>query len=145
MPLAQPEVAEISHWIDGAVVAGRSGRTSAVYNPATGAQTGAVALADEPEVEAAVASAVAAAEVWRHASLSTRASVLFGFRDLLHRHADDLAATVTAEHGKVRADALGEVARGLENVEFATAVPTLLKGGYSEQASTDVDVYSIRQ
>ncbi|MGN6131321.1 MAG: CoA-acylating methylmalonate-semialdehyde dehydrogenase, partial [Nocardioidaceae bacterium] len=86
-----------------------------------------------------------AAQDWRNASLSKRASVLFAFRELLHQHADELAAIVTAEHGKVLADAAGEVARGLENVEFATGVPHLLKGGFSEQASTGVDVYSIRQ
>jgi malonate-semialdehyde dehydrogenase (acetylating)/methylmalonate-semialdehyde dehydrogenase len=145
MTSALPGIVEITHWIDGAPAVGRSGRTAAVYNPATGGQTGTVTLADSPEVDVAVASAAAAAASWRRASLSTRASVLFTFRELLHRHADDLAATVTAEHGKVTADALGEVARGLENVEFATAVPTLLKGGFSEQASSDVDVYSIRQ
>ena len=136
---------QIGHWIDGRRTPGSSGRTAPVFNPASGEQTGAVALASAGEVGAAVASAVAAARSWRSASLSRRAAVLFAFRELLHAHADELAALVTAEHGKVLADAAGEVARGLENVEFATGVPQLLKGGYSEQAATGVDVYSIRQ
>ncbi|MST32384.1 CoA-acylating methylmalonate-semialdehyde dehydrogenase [Acidimicrobiaceae bacterium USS-CC1] len=135
----------ISHWIGGQRVAGRSGRSGPVFDPATGQQTGAVDLADVGEVDEAVASAVAASRDWRRASLAKRAAVLFAFRELLHARQDDLAAVVTAEHGKVLADAAGEVARGLENVEFATGVPHLLKGGYSEQASTGVDVYSIRQ
>jgi malonate-semialdehyde dehydrogenase (acetylating)/methylmalonate-semialdehyde dehydrogenase len=136
---------QIGHWIDGRRTPGTSGRTAPVFNPASGEQTGEVALASAGEVGAAVASAVAAARSWRSASLSRRAAVLFAFRELLHAHADELAALVTAEHGKVLADAAGEVARGLENVEFATGVPQLLKGGYSEQAATGVDVYSIRQ
>ena len=136
---------QIGHWIDGRRTPGTSGRTVAAFNPATGEHTGDVALASSEEVSAAVATAVAAARSWRSASLSRRAAVLFAFRELLHAHADELAALVTAEHGKVLGDAAGEVARGLENVEFATGVPQLLKGGYSEQAATGVDVYSIRQ
>lgn len=116
-----------------------------MYNPATGEQSGEVDLASTDEVYAAVASAKAAAKTWRAASLSKRAAVLFAFRELLHTHADDLAAIITAEHGKVLADAAGEIARGLENVEYACGVPDLLKGGFSAQASTGVDVYSIRQ
>jgi malonate-semialdehyde dehydrogenase (acetylating)/methylmalonate-semialdehyde dehydrogenase len=135
----------IPHWIDGRRTPGSSGRTGPVYNPATGEQTGAVDLASASEVEAAVASGVAAAVEWRQASLSRRAEILFAFRERLHAHATELAAIMTAEHGKVLADAAGEVARGLENVEFATGVPQLLKGDFSEQASTGVDVYSIRQ
>jgi malonate-semialdehyde dehydrogenase (acetylating)/methylmalonate-semialdehyde dehydrogenase len=135
----------ISHWIDGAVRTGTSGRTGPVYNPATGLQSGEVDLASTEEVAAAVASAKAAAKEWRTASLSRRSAVLFAFRELLHNGAEELAKIVTAEHGKVHADALGEVARALENVEFACGVPELLKGGYSEQAATGVDVYSIRQ
>jgi malonate-semialdehyde dehydrogenase (acetylating) / methylmalonate-semialdehyde dehydrogenase len=135
----------LAHWIDGERRASQSGRTSPVFNPATGEQTGDVGLADVGEVDAAVAIAKAAAREWRHASLSKRAAILFTFRELLHQRSDELAAIVTAEHGKVTADALGEIARGLENVEFATGVPQLLKGGFSEQAATDVDVYSIRQ
>jgi malonate-semialdehyde dehydrogenase (acetylating)/methylmalonate-semialdehyde dehydrogenase len=135
----------ISHWIDGHETPGSSGRTADVFNPATGEVSGKVDLADAGEVDAAVRSARQAATAWRATSLSTRASVLFTMRHLLHERADEVAEAITAEHGKVHADALGEVARGLENVEFATGVPQLLKGGYSEQASTGVDVYSIRQ
>jgi malonate-semialdehyde dehydrogenase (acetylating)/methylmalonate-semialdehyde dehydrogenase len=135
----------ISHWIEGRTVAGTSGRTAAVHNPATGAVTGEVDLASTAEVAAAVATAVSAAQQWRSSSLSQRAAVLFAFRQLLHERSDDLARIITAEHGKVHSDALGEIARGLENVEFATGVPQLLKGGFSEQAATGVDVYNIRQ
>jgi malonate-semialdehyde dehydrogenase (acetylating)/methylmalonate-semialdehyde dehydrogenase len=135
----------IPHWIDGARVAGTSGRTGPVFNPASGEQTGAVDLASADEVRAAVASAKAAAAEWRTASLSRRSAVLFAFRELLHAGSDELARIITAEHGKVLADAAGEVARALENVEFACGVPQLLKGGFSEQAATGVDVYSIRQ
>jgi malonate-semialdehyde dehydrogenase (acetylating)/methylmalonate-semialdehyde dehydrogenase len=136
---------DIGHWINGRPRAGESGRLSPVYNPATGEQTGSVTFADVAEVDAAAESARIAAVEWRRASLSRRSAVLFGFRELLHQREDELAAIVTAEHGKVLSDALGEIARGLENVEFATGVPTLMKGGYSEQAATGVDVYSIRQ
>jgi malonate-semialdehyde dehydrogenase (acetylating)/methylmalonate-semialdehyde dehydrogenase len=135
----------ISHWIAGRITPGTSGRTSPVYNPATGVQTGQVELASVAEVDAAVSGAVEAAREWRQASLSRRAAVLFAFRELLHDRADELAKIVTAEHGKVLSDAAGEIARGLENVEFATGVPNLLKGGFSEQVSSGVDVYSIRQ
>ena len=135
----------IAHWIGGKQAPSESGRTSPVFNPATGEQTASVGLASAAEVDAAVAVAKEAARDWRTASLSKRAAILFEFRELLHRRQTELAAIVTSEHGKVLADALGEVARGLENVEFATGLPQLLKGGFSEQASTDVDVYSIRQ
>lgn len=135
----------ISHWIDGRESAGTSGRTAPVFNPATGAQTGEVDLASASEVDAAVARAAEAARSWRQASLSRRSAVLFAFRELLHQRSDELAAIITAEHGKVLSDAAGEIARGLENVEFATGVPQLLKGGFSEQAATGVDVYNIRQ
>jgi malonate-semialdehyde dehydrogenase (acetylating)/methylmalonate-semialdehyde dehydrogenase len=135
----------ISHWMDGRKTAGSSGRTAPVYNPATGQASAEVELASGGEVQVAVAVAVAAGKQWRHASLSQRAGVLFAFRQLLHERTDELAAIVTAEHGKVLSDAAGEIARGLENVEFAAGVPALLKGGFSEQVSTGVDVYSIRQ
>ncbi len=135
----------ISHWIDGQATPGDFGRTSAVFNPATGEQTGEVGLASAAEVSAAVSKAAHAAREWRAASLSKRSAVLFAFRALLHDHADELAAIITAEHGKVLADAHGEIARGLENVEYACGVPELVKGGFSEQAATGVDVYSIRQ
>ena len=127
----------ITHWIDGRESAGTSGRTAPVFNPATGEQTG--------EVDAAVAKARAAAREWRASSLSRRSAVLFAFRELLHQRTDELAVIITAEHGKVLSDAAGEIARGLENVEFAAGVPQLLKGGFSEQAATGVDVYNIRQ
>jgi malonate-semialdehyde dehydrogenase (acetylating)/methylmalonate-semialdehyde dehydrogenase len=116
-----------------------------VYNPATGLKSGDVDLASADEVLAAVASAKDAAAQWRSSSLSRRAAVLFAFRELLHRNSDELAAIVTAEHGKTLSDAHGEIARALENVEFAAGVPQLLKGGFSEQAATGVDVYSMRQ
>jgi malonate-semialdehyde dehydrogenase (acetylating) / methylmalonate-semialdehyde dehydrogenase len=135
----------ISHWIDGAITPGTSGRTSAVFNPATGQQTGDLDLASAAEVDVAVAAAKAAAQEWRHSSLSRRSAVLFAFRALVAEHLDEIAAAITAEQGKTMPDARGEVQRGLENIEYACGVPTLLKGGYSEQASTGVDVYSIRQ
>jgi malonate-semialdehyde dehydrogenase (acetylating)/methylmalonate-semialdehyde dehydrogenase len=138
-------VKRISHWVGGASVAGTSGRVGPVFNPATGEQTGEVDLASAAEIDAAVASAAAAAARWRESSLSRRAGVLFAFRELLHAGAAELAAVVTSEHGKVLSDAQGEVARGLENAEFATGIPHLLKGSFSEQASVGVDVYSIRQ
>ena len=136
---------DIGHWIGGGPVAGTSGRTSPAYNPATGQRTGNVALASASEVDAAVAVAVAAAAQWRRTALSRRAAVLFAFRELLHERSGALAEIITAEHGKVLADAAGEVARALENVEFATGVPQLMKGAFSEQVSTGVDVYSLRQ
>ena len=135
----------LSHWMDGRATPGSSGRTSPVFNPATGEHVADVDLAGRAELDAAVASATAAAKEWRYASLSRRAAVLFAFRTLLHDRADELAAIITAEHGKVLADAGGEVLRGLENVEFACGVPAMLKGGFSEQVATGVDVFSIRQ
>src|SRR3954447_20207036 len=111
-------VNRISHWIDGALTPGTSGRTGPVYNPATGLQSGEVDLASTAEVTAAIASAKAAAKEWRNATLSRRSGVLFAFRELLHNGADELAKIITAEHGKVPSDALGEVARALENVQF---------------------------
>ncbi len=138
-------VARIEHWVNGKRVAGTSGRSAPVFNPATGLVSGEVDLASVDEVNAAVASALAAFPDWRHASLSRRSAVLFRFRELLHDNADDLAKIITAEHGKVLSDAHGEIARALENVEFACGIPQLLKGGFSEQAGTGVDVYSIRQ
>jgi len=135
----------IDHWVGGKPVEGTSGRFGPVTDPATGEQTGQVALASSAEVDAAVAAAVEAAPGWRASSLSARSRVLFAYRDLLHRHRAELAEIVTSEHGKVVSDATGEVDRGLEVVEFACGIPQLLKGGYTEGASTDVDVLSIRQ
>jgi malonate-semialdehyde dehydrogenase (acetylating) / methylmalonate-semialdehyde dehydrogenase len=143
--MTTPSPTPIDHWISGTRVPGTSGRTAPVYDPATGTQTGEVPLASRGEIDDAVKTAVAAAREWRTSSLSKRAAVLFAFRELLHARSGELAAIITAEHGKVLSDAAGEIARGLENVEFATGVPALLKGGFSEQAATGVDVYSIRQ
>lgn len=135
----------ISHWIDGRVTAGQSGRVGPVYNPATGEQTAEVDFASAAEVDAAIESATGAATSWRDSSLSRRAEILFGFRELLNQRRDEVARVLTAEQGKVRTDAIGEVQRGIENVEFACGVPHLLKGEFSEQASRGIDVYSIRQ
>ena len=135
----------ISHWINGGTVAGTSGRTGPVWNPATGEQQAEVELASAEEVDAVVAAAVAAFPEWRATSLSRRSEVMFHFRELVDANRKEIASHLTSEHGKVLSDALGEVARGLENVEFACGIPHLLKGGFSEQASNGVDVYSIRQ
>src|SRR4051795_5348888 len=135
----------IPHWIDGARREGSSGRTAPVTDPATGQVTGEVAPAGVDEGDAAVAAARVAFPAWRDTSLTVRSQVLFAFRELLNARKDELAAIITAEHGKVLSDALGEVTRGLEVVEFACGIPHLLKGGFSENASTNVDVYSIRQ
>jgi malonate-semialdehyde dehydrogenase (acetylating) / methylmalonate-semialdehyde dehydrogenase len=135
----------IDHWIGGQVVPGTSGRTAPVFDPARGEQTAAVALASAAEVDAAVATAAAALPEWRATGLSRRAEVMFRLRDLIDANRKEIASRISAEHGKVLSDALGEVARGLENVEFACGIPALLKGGYSEQAATGVDVYQLRQ
>jgi malonate-semialdehyde dehydrogenase (acetylating)/methylmalonate-semialdehyde dehydrogenase len=137
--------ARITHWTNGAETSSGSGRTGAVYNPATGVQTAEVDLATTAEVDAVVAQAAEAARSWRSASLATRSGVLFRFRELLAGSMDELAEIVTAEHGKVLSDAKGEIQRGLENVEYACGVAEHMKGGFSEQAGTGVDVYSIRQ
>jgi malonate-semialdehyde dehydrogenase (acetylating) / methylmalonate-semialdehyde dehydrogenase len=135
----------ISHWIDGGTVASTSGRTGPVWNPATGEQQAEVGFASVEEVDAAVAAASTAFPAWRATSLSRRSEVMFHFRELVDANRKEIATHLTSEHGKVLGDALGEVARGLENVEFACGIPNLLKGGFSEQASNGVDVYSIRQ
>ena len=135
----------IHHWIDGKLTPGTGERRGAVYNPATGAQTAEVDFATIAEVDAAVASAREAFAFWREVPVSRRSEILFRYRELVHRHRDDIARLLTAEHGKVLADAAGEVSRGLENIEFACGVGQLLKGEHTEQASTGVDVYSIRQ
>jgi malonate-semialdehyde dehydrogenase (acetylating) / methylmalonate-semialdehyde dehydrogenase len=135
----------IGHWIDGRVVPGSSGREGPVFNPALGEQTAVVDLASAAEVDAAVASAKAAFPAWRATSLAKRAEVMFNLCELIDGNRKEIAALITAEHGKVLSDAAGEVARGLENVEFACGAPHLLKGGYSEVATTGVDVYSILQ
>jgi malonate-semialdehyde dehydrogenase (acetylating)/methylmalonate-semialdehyde dehydrogenase len=136
---------QIGHFINGEMTPGTSGRTSPVFNPATGEQTGEVSLASIDEVDAAVAAAAHALPAWSESSLATRSRVMFAFRDLVDQRRDDIAALLTAEHGKVLFDSLGEVSRGLENIEYATAIPQHLMGGFSQQVSTNVDVYSIRQ
>jgi malonate-semialdehyde dehydrogenase (acetylating)/methylmalonate-semialdehyde dehydrogenase len=138
-------VNDIQHWIDGKVVESTSGRTGVVFNPATGQQSGSVALASVAEVDVAVASAKAAFPEWRATSLSRRAEILFRMRELVDANRKEIASLLTAEHGKVLSDSMGEIARALENIEFACGVPHLLKGGFSEQAANGVDVYSIRQ
>src|SRR5215207_325144 len=142
---APPAVRPINHWIGGRRYEGQSGRTGPVYNPATGAQSGAVDFATAEEVDRAVGAAKAAFPEWRALSLSRRADLFFRIHRLFDDHRQDLARLLTLEHGKVLSDAMGEVARGLEVIEFCCGIPTLLKGGFSEQASTGVDVYSIRQ
>jgi malonate-semialdehyde dehydrogenase (acetylating) / methylmalonate-semialdehyde dehydrogenase len=138
-------VTRIPHWIGGKRVEGTSGRSGPVYNPALGVQTGAVDLASVEEVDAAVAAAREAWPAWRAMSLARRAELFFRIRELFHSKREEIAKVLTAEHGKVLSDAMGEVARGLEVIEYACGIPTLLKGDFSEQASTGVDVYSIRQ
>src|SRR5215204_2160957 len=138
-------VTRISHWIGGRSVPGQSGRSGPVFNPATGEQTGEVDFASVEEIDAAVASAKQAHESWRKVSLAKRAELMFKIRELVHERREEVARILTAEHGKVLSDAVGEVTRGLEVIEFACGIPTLLKGDFSEQASTGIDVYSIRQ
>ncbi|MGH3063992.1 MAG: CoA-acylating methylmalonate-semialdehyde dehydrogenase [Gaiellaceae bacterium] len=139
------ELGRISHWIGGQSVAGESGRTGPVYNPARGIQTKAVDFASVEEIDRAVQTAKEALVSWRQVSLSRRQELFFRIRELFHQRREDLAALLTEEHGKVFSDALGEVQRGLEVIEYACGIPTLLKGEFSEQASTGIDVYSIRQ
>ncbi|MEV4687120.1 CoA-acylating methylmalonate-semialdehyde dehydrogenase [Microbacterium sp. LWH3-1.2] len=142
---ADADVRVISHWIDGAEHASSSGRTAPVYNPATGAVSARVALADEAEIDGAIASAEAGFRVWKEFSIAKRQSVLFAFRELLNARKGELAEIVTAEHGKVLSDAMGEILRGQEVVELACGFPHLIKGAFSENASTGIDVYSLKQ
>jgi malonate-semialdehyde dehydrogenase (acetylating)/methylmalonate-semialdehyde dehydrogenase len=139
------DIRTITHFVDGKPYSGAGDRTAPVYDPATGAQQARVSLASAADVDDVVASAVTAATAWRNSSLSTRQKVMFAARQLLDARRDEIAAAITAEHGKVLSDAAGEVQRGLEVVEFACGIPQLLKGGFSEGVSTGVDVYSIRQ
>lgn len=136
----------VTHWINGAYVAPEAdARYSDVMNPATGAVTSQVVLASAATTAEAIAAAQAAFPAWRDTSLSRRVAVMFNFRELLNARKSELAAIITAEHGKVLDDALGEVARGQEVVEFACGIQHFMKGGYTENASTKVDVHSIRQ
>ena len=135
----------LSHYINGSTVDGASTRTSAVYNPATGAVAKNVRLASTTDIGAAVAAALSAFPGWRDTSQAKRQTVMFRFRELLNERRNDLADILTAEHGKVTSDARGEVARGIEVVEFALGMPNLMKGDFSENVSTGVDVYTLRQ
>ena len=135
----------INHYINGAQTTRASDRTGEIFNPATGEVTAHVAFANPSVLDEAVASATQAAVEWGKTSLTKRVQVLFAFREILNARKEELAAVITSEHGKVLSDALGEVTRGLEVVEFACGLPHLLKGGYSEGVSNGIDVYSIRQ
>ena len=139
------DVKRITHWIGGGPVEGTSGRIGPVYNPAAGIQTGEVDFASVEEIDRAVEAAREASDSWRALSLSRKTEIFFRIRQLVDEHREDIAKILTAEHGKVLSDALGEVARGLEVIEFCCGIPELLKGGFTEQASTGIDVYSIRQ
>jgi len=138
-------VPTITHWVNNEIFAGASSATSPVTNPATGAVTGEVALANVDDARAVIDVAAAAYPAWRDTSLAKRTQILFAFRELLNARKEELAAIITSEHGRVLSDALGEVSRGQEIVEFACGIQHLLKGGFTENASTNVDVYSVRQ
>ncbi len=135
----------VNHWINGAEYVSKSGRTAPVYDPALGVETKRVALANKEEIELAISSAAKAFPAWRDMSLAKRQAIVFNFRELLNNKKSELAEIITSEHGKVLSDALGEITRGQEVVEFAVGIPHLLKGFYSENVSTGVDVYSTRQ
>ena len=142
---AGPSLPLVPHWIDGVEHSSASNRTAPVYDPATGTQTKVVALAGRAEIQAAVASAKAAFPAWSNLSLARRQVILSKFRELLDAHKGELADIITAEHGKVLPDALGEISRGQEVVEFATGLAHHLKGEFSQQVSNGIDVYSTRQ
>ncbi|MDQ1629305.1 MAG: malonate-semialdehyde dehydrogenase (acetylating) / methylmalonate-semialdehyde dehydrogenase [Actinomycetota bacterium] len=135
----------ITHWIGGKPTAGSSTRTSAVWNPATGQQQAEVVLANPTDVDEAVRAAAEAFQQWSQSSLSQRTKILFSFRELVNARIEDIAEIISDEHGKVVSDARGEVQRGLEVVEFACGIATLLKGDYSDQVSNGVDLYSFRE
>src|SRR6059058_5155254 len=140
-----PGIASIEHWIAGRVAPGQSGRRAEVFNPATGQVSGQVAMANAAEVDAAVRAAQAAFPAWADTPPIRRARVMFKFLELLNKHKDELALLITAEHGKVFTDAQGEVTRGIDIVEFACGIPQLLKGDYTEQVSTGIDNWTVRQ
>ena len=135
----------VSHWINGSLSTDKPSKVGEIFNPATGKISGTVNFADLATVNTAVQAATTAFDTWRHSSLTKRTQVLFAFRELVNKNKEKIAELITAEHGKVLSDAQGEVTRGLEVVEFACGIPHLLKGGFSEEVSTGVDVYSIRQ
>jgi len=136
---------EVYHWINGRTVPGSSGRFGDVYNPASGELQARVALATSVEVDTAVAAAAAAFPQWAAQPPLRRARVLFRFREIFERRLDEVAALLTSEHGKVFSDARGEATRGLEVVEFATGIPQLLKGEFTEQVGPGIDSWSVRQ
>ena len=136
---------QIHHLINGKHVPSTSGRTSPVFNPATGEQTAELGLASVEEVDAVVASSKAAFAEWRQVSIARRTKIMFAFRELVVKNTDEIARRLTAEHGKVLSDAAGEVARGIENIEYACGIAELLKGSYNQNASTGVDVYTVRE
>jgi malonate-semialdehyde dehydrogenase (acetylating)/methylmalonate-semialdehyde dehydrogenase len=135
----------IGHWINNKAYPGTAGTTAPVTNPATGEITGELSLGGVEDARAVIDAAAAAFPAWRDTSLTKRTQILFNFRELLNNRKGELAEIITSEHGKVVSDALGEVSRGQEVVEFACGIPHLLKGGFTENASTKVDIYSIRQ
>ena len=135
----------VSHWINGSLTTDKASQVGEIFNPATGKISGTVNFADLVTVDKAVQAASSAFDSWRHSSLTKRTQVLFAFRELVNKNKEKIAELITSEHGKVLSDAQGEVTRGLEVVEFACGIPHLLKGGFSEEVSTGVDVYSIRQ
>ncbi|HSV58385.1 MAG TPA: CoA-acylating methylmalonate-semialdehyde dehydrogenase [Variovorax sp.] len=143
--LSTAKQAAIEHWVGGKLVPGQSGRRSEVFNPATGTVSGQVSLASAAEVAQAVAAAQAAFPAWAETPPIRRARVMFKFLELLNRHKDELAHIITAEHGKVFTDAQGEVSRGIDIVEFACGIPQLLKGDYTDQVSTGIDNWTMRQ
>ncbi|WP_156475883.1 aldehyde dehydrogenase family protein, partial [Pseudoclavibacter helvolus] len=135
----------IQHWINGAFSTATPARTSPVFNPALGTATSNVALADDAEINAAIAAAKAAFPGWSNTSIAKRQNIIFKFRELLNERKFELARIITSEHGKVVSDAAGEIQRGLEVVELATGFPHIMKGDFTENASTGVDVFSIKQ
>jgi malonate-semialdehyde dehydrogenase (acetylating)/methylmalonate-semialdehyde dehydrogenase len=135
----------IPHWINGQEVVPVAGNFGPVFDPSTGEQQAQVGLASTAEMDAAIATAKAAFPAWRLASLSRKSEILFRFRELVVANRDEIARLVSIEHGKVPSDAAGELARGIENIEFSCGIPTHMKGGFSEQVSGGIDVYSIKQ
>ena len=131
----------VQHWIDGQEFISTSDRSAPVFDPALGIQTKSVALANASDIKAAITSAKNAFPQWRDTSLAKRQQIIFAFRELLNSRKGELAEIITSEHGKVLSDSLGEITRGQEVVEFAVGIPHLLKGFYTENASTGVDVY----
>src|SRR6516164_961253 len=142
---AYTDSADVVHFIGGKTERGAGDRTQAVFNPATGAAARRLVLGEAADVDAAVASAKAAFPAWRDTPPIRRARVMLRFLELMNRHRDELAAIITAEHGKVFSDAQGEVSRGIDVIEFACGIPQLLKGDYTEQVSTGIDNWTTRQ